>query len=162
MNIEISPAIQDDSVVLSQIAFAAKKHWGYPNEYMEIWKQELTITKEYLTKNIVYKLVNNEEIIGFYALVLIEQDYQLREIEIKKGWWLDHLFILPQFHHQGFGKQLIKHSKSVLIEYGEHSYFIFVDPFATGFYEKMGAQFLYESASSIPERTIPVFKLSFP
>ena len=42
---------------------------------------------------------------------------------------------------------------------GIGSLYIFSDPHARGFYERLGAKALGESASSIPGRTVPVFKL---
>jgi hypothetical protein len=37
----------NNSERLTEIAFSAKKYWNYPNEYYEIWKNELTINEEY-------------------------------------------------------------------------------------------------------------------
>lgn len=149
-----------DANELTNIAFAAKRHWNYPESYFEIWKQELTVTPKYILENPVFKLVLNNQIIGFYAFVKISKDLEWGEIQVKAGWWVDHLFLLPQFHKQGFGRGMVHHALQTLAGLGEKSCFIFVDPFASGFYEKIGAQFLYDSPSSISGRTIPVYQLA--
>jgi len=38
---------------------------------------------------------------------------------------------------------------------------VFVDPYAYGFYEKMGAVYRYDSESSIEGRRIPVFEFEW-
>lgn len=149
-----------DAEELTNIAFAAKRHWNYPENYFEIWKQELTITPKYISENSVFKLVLNNQVVGFYAFVNIPEELELEEIQIKAGWWMDHLFLSPQFHKQGLGRKMVDHAIQTLAGLGGNSCFIFVDPFASGFYEKIGAQFLYDSPSSIAGRTIPVYQLA--
>ncbi len=36
-----------------------KNYWNYPDEYYEIWKKELTITQDYISKNDVYVYEQN-------------------------------------------------------------------------------------------------------
>ena len=161
MKFAILQANVSDAPGLTKIAFAAKRHWNYPDEYFDIWEKELTITTAYILKNPVFKVVKNNQIIGFYSLVKVPKETYFEKIRIQAGWWLEHLFILPAFHHQGIGKKLIKHAGEELTKRGEKTLLIFVDPFATGFYDKIGAQLLYHSPSSIKGRTIPVYQLVF-
>ena len=53
-NITIREAIIGEARLLTKIAFAAKRTWDYPEEYMIIWKDELTITDDYIDENIVF------------------------------------------------------------------------------------------------------------
>lgn len=46
--IEIVKANNNDADILTEIGFSAKKHWNYPDNYYEIWKDELTITDGYV------------------------------------------------------------------------------------------------------------------
>ena len=46
--IEIRQAQPIDSELLTEISFAAKKHWNYPDNYYDLWRDELTITKDYI------------------------------------------------------------------------------------------------------------------
>ncbi len=156
---KIEKANKEDSDALTEIAFSAKKHWRYPNEYFDIWRSELTITDKYIEQNFVYKAILDSKIVGFYSLVHVKQDNSSGKIKIPRGWWLDHIFILPEFHGRGIGSMLISHSKNILQQNLGNEYHIFVDPFAIPFYEKIGAQFLYNSPSSIENRELPVYKV---
>jgi hypothetical protein len=44
MNKFIRNVKTSESEILTRIAFSAKGFWNYPNEFMEKWKDELTIT----------------------------------------------------------------------------------------------------------------------
>ena len=158
-DIKITEANYADYDILTEIAFSAKKHWNYPTKYYEIWKEELTITEKYLKQNIVFKAILGDSILGFYSIVENKADFYSGEILVQKGFWLEHFFIRPDYHRAGIGKQLINHAKNISEKIGIQNLLIFVDPFAKGFYDKMGADFLYNSKSSIPDRLIPVYKL---
>ena len=45
--IEIRRALLDEAGTLSLIAVAAKRSWGYPERWMELWIQELEFAPEY-------------------------------------------------------------------------------------------------------------------
>jgi len=157
--IHINRANYSDSDILTEIAFLAKRHWNYPDEYYEIWKDELTITEKYLKQNIVYKAIYEELIVGFYSIVENKSDFYSGEILVQKGFWLEHIFIRPDYHRFGIGTKLINHAKHISEVTGIQNLLIFVDPNAKGFYDRIGAEFLYDSKSSIPERLIPVYNL---
>ena len=155
----IQPALSADAQKLTQIAFAAKRHWGYPEEYYQAWKNELTITGAYIRNNKVFKYLLNKEIIGFYSLVFNPKGFKSGDVYIEKGYWLEHIFILPEHHRKGFGREMISHLKELATDKFISEILIFVDPYAKGFYEKTGATFAYNSKSSIPGRMIPIYKL---
>ena len=157
--ISIIKAQDSDFEILTEITFAAKRHWNYPENYFDIWKDELTITKEYINKNIVFKALLSDTILGFYSIVENENDFWTNEIFVKKGFWLEHIFIRPEFHKMGVGRLLINHAKIISKSKNISNLQIFVDPFAKGFYDKIGAEFLYESNSSISGRLIPIYDL---
>ena len=157
--ISINKAHDSDFETLTEISFAAKRHWNYPENYFDIWKDELTITKEYINKNIVFKALLSDTILGFYSIVENENDFWTNEIFVKKGFWLEHIFIRPEFHKMGVGRLLINHAKIISKSKNISNLQIFVDPFAKGFYDKIGAEFLYESNSSISGRLIPIYDL---
>jgi maltose O-acetyltransferase len=159
-DLQIIKALESDSEQLTLIAFAAKRHWNYPESYYEIWKNELTVTSSYIRQNIVFKALYNGSMVGFYSIVENKNDFYSGEIFVKKGFWLEHIFILPAFHHQGFGRMLMDHVKATSRNMGVAQLLIFVDPFAKGFYDKVGADFLYDSKSSILGRLIPVYELN--
>ena len=157
--IQISKAQNIDAEVLTDISFAAKKHWNYPDHYYDLWRDELTITKEYIQQNIVFKALYMDVIIGFYSITENKEDFYSGDTFVKKGFWLEHLFIKPEYHKLGIGTLMMNHAKQVSRDLGITDLLIFVDPHAKGFYDKVGAAYLYESKSSIPGRMIPVYGL---
>jgi GNAT superfamily N-acetyltransferase len=154
----IRDATETDASELTRIAFDAKRHWGYPEQYLSIWKSELTITIEYIATNFVRVKEVNQKIAGFYSLVWIQQSESFGGSDVTKCFWLDHMFILPVFHKQGIGIELFQDLCHVLKEREITEIKIFVDPNAEGFYRKMGAAKLKMSDSSIPGRQIPIYE----
>ncbi len=157
--LQIVHAEKPDAAILTNIAFSAKRHWPYPESYYDIWRQELTITQDYIASNTVYKILCDGTVAGFYSIVNNTKDFHSGEVFIQKGFWLEHIFIRPEYHHLGMGRMLILHAKQVAREKGIIELLVFADPYAKGFYDKIGATYLYDSKSSIPGRMIPVYRL---
>ncbi len=157
--LKIRYAEATDSATLTDISFRAKGHWNYPAEYMELWKDELIITPAYIGSHTVFVGELEDKIVGFYSLVEIQQDMNIGTILIENGTWLDHMFIRPEYIGKGIGTKFTTHMKAYLAEKKVDKVLIFVDPNATGFYEKNGAKFRRESDSSIPGRKIPVYEI---
>ena len=157
--IQISKAQNSDADVLTDISFAAKKHWNYPDSYYDLWRDELTITKKYIQQNIVFKALYMDVVIGFYSIIENKEDFYSGDTFVKKGFWLEHLFIKPEYHKLGVGTLIMNHAKQVSRDLCIRNLFIFVDPYAKGFYDRVGAEYLYDSKSSIPGRMIPVYGL---
>ena len=156
---KIRPACIDDSDALTTIAFESKRHWNYPEEYFKIWEQELTITKEYIQNAIVYVGEIKEKAIGFYSVLYNPEDSMFGKVFVAKGYWLDHIFISPTDIRKGIGTKLMEHVRKTCSDRGISRLMVFSDPFSKGFYERIGANYLYDSASSIEGRTIPVFEI---
>lgn len=159
MNEEIRIAHPNEGNVLTAIAFAAKHTWDYPENYYHIWKDELTITNGYIDHNRVFVYEKGKRVVGFYSIVLIADDFVAGNVLVKKGFWLEHLFIQPSFQHKGIGRKLISHAIDYCRDNWIDCLMIFVDPNAPGFYEKMGATFIENSPSSISGRGIPIYRL---
>jgi GNAT superfamily N-acetyltransferase len=159
LKIQMDKAQESDSDILTEISFAAKRHWNYPDEYFDTWRNELTITKDYITQNIVIKALYQSFALGFFSIVENKSDFYSEETFVSKGFWLEHLFIKPEYHKLGIGRLLTDHAKQISKKLGISDLLIFVDPYAKGFYEKIGADYLYGSKSSIPGRLIPVYNL---
>lgn len=159
VDVTIRKAIAGESKILTSISFAAKRHWNYPEEHFDRWKDELTISETYIQDNIVYVAVLNNEIVGFYAIVENPRDFWSGEVFVVRGYWLEHIFIKPQYHYKGIGRQLVAYAQKVANGKGITKLLIFVDPFARGFYDKIGAKYLHDSPSSIAGRMIPVYEI---
>jgi len=156
----IKKAATSDHDMLTNLSFASKRYWKYDESYISQWHDELTITPLYIKKNIVYILTNDNSIIAYYSLVENKKDLIIDNIDIEKGWWLEHMFILPTYIRKGNGKKLMNHLKNKCRSIKIEKINIFVDPHAVGFYKKMGCTFVRMSQSSIPGRMIPIYSLS--
>lgn len=156
----IRPAAALDAETLTAIAFASKRYWNYPESYFSVWKDELTITTEYIEKNRVFIAEQEQRPVAFYSVVEVSQDLQLGEVFVPKGHWLDHMFVLPEFIGRGLGRRLMQHAVSLCREIDVEKLFIFSDPYARGFYDRMGALYIKEVSSSIAGRTVSLFTVS--
>ena len=63
----ISATIHDPNS-LTELALVSKAYWGYSNEQIQSWKEDLTVTSEMIEKMMVYKFVSDDTILGFYIL----------------------------------------------------------------------------------------------
>ena len=118
---------------LTEIAFAAKRHWGYPEEYIERWSGELTIAAAYVHRHRVRVFEQAGSVVGFYSLVENDADRHFGPVLMEKGLWLDHMFIDPSWHRQGIGSGFFRDIDAYLAASGRESLFIFVEPNAAGF-----------------------------
>ncbi|MEM9921223.1 MAG: GNAT family N-acetyltransferase [Bacteroidota bacterium] len=139
-------AVVEDAPRLSDIAYAAKAHWGYPAAWLELWRDDLTITASFIASKPVFKLVGElGEIIGFCAFV--EEEHIL---------WVDHLWIAPEYIGKGYGRKLFREAFARVRKPHHRQAKVISDPYASGFYQKEG--FIpIDYISSKPEgRRLPV------
>ena len=162
MEISIRRALPTDALFLTSISFGAKRYWNYPEEYYEIWHDELTITKDYIEQNIVYVAQKKDTIIGYFSIVEVSQEYWNGDVFIRAGYWLDHMYIRPAYIRNGIGTELMEYAEDYCRENGIEMLYILSDPLANGFYEKMGADYIKECPSSIKNRTVSLFEYYIP
>jgi catechol 2,3-dioxygenase-like lactoylglutathione lyase family enzyme len=126
---EILRAKPIDAARLTEIAHAAKRHWGYPEHWIEIWSNLLTIESEFIVSHETCGAVVDNETIGFYALG-------------REGEKLDllHLWVLPRMMRRGVGRALFVHAVERMKLIGCRRIEIESDPHAEGFYRRMGAR----------------------
>ena len=141
-------ATPEDHDLLTQTAMSSKKHWGYADRLMELWREDLTITPEYITRNEVVKVENADGFIGFYGLV-------------HKGdhhWEVDHFWLLPGYIRKGYGtrifEQILKHIK----QRNGRSVSLSSDPNAKGFYDKMGGSVIHREPGKVSGRFLDVYE----
>jgi len=159
-NLIIRRATENDDLILSKIAFNAKKHWEYPEEYYTIWKDELSISQTYINDNFVYVAEIDGEAVGFYSIVNIAEDFYADEVLVKKGFWLEHVYVMPGNHKKGIGSKLMRHAINCCKENNISKLQIFVEPYSVGFYDKIGADYVGDSKSSIKDRIVPVYEIN--
>ena len=162
MELTIRRALATDALFLTSISFGAKRYWNYPEEYFEVWHDELTITEDYIEQNIVYVAQKKDTIIGYFSIVDVNQEHWNGEVFISQGYWLDHIYIRPAYIRSGIGTELMEYAQEYCRENGIEKLYIFSDPFANGFYEKLGATYIKESPSSIENRTVSLYEYHIP
>ena len=72
--IEIRKAKPSEAETLTNIAYAAKRYWGYPEAYFDLWADSLTYTPVRVMETISYAAVLDRSIVGFYALITTEDE----------------------------------------------------------------------------------------
>ncbi len=159
MSILIRPASSSDAEILTEISFESKRFWGYPDDYFNIWKDELTITPQYIEKNKVFIAEDNYDIAGFASVANLKQDLCFKNFVVKEGSWLDHIFIRPKHIKKGIGTKLMESVFEYCRNNNIKKLSVFSDPYAKGFYQKHGARYIGESPSSIDGRTVPIFEM---
>ena len=152
----IRPAEVADSEKLTEISFASKRYWQYPESYMQIWKDELTLSREYIAENDVWVYERDGLSEAYYSIVRLEHDKDFDGYCLQKGYWLEHMFVNPGLIGCGIGTRLFDHIKAVYGNRSIREIYVLADPHARGFYEKMGLKYGGEFPSSIPGRTTPL------
>lgn len=155
----IRKALETECNALTEISFSSKQYWNYPKEYFDIWEKELTITAPYINENIVYAAEIEGKIIGYLSIVEVKKGFWAGKAFIMEGYWLDHFFIQPDYIGKGIGSELISFVKGICREKRIKCLYVFSDPNAKGFYNKIGAVYIGETSSSIEGRKLPLFKL---
>jgi GNAT superfamily N-acetyltransferase len=166
VKVRVSEAIQmirqakiQEAEILTKISFRSKGYWGYPEEFFDIWSNELTISSDYIQNNDVFVFENDGEIIGYYAIVELKDDIEVSGIRISKGYWLEHMFIEPWGIGKGIGTKMFDHLRKRCGSLGINELGILADPNSRGFYEKMGCEYQSEYSSTIKDRTTPFLSL---
>lgn len=151
MSIEIRRAEPHEAETLTQIAYAAKRHWGYPEEWIQRWQEDLTITPEFISDNEVFVALIDDQIAGCCALLL---NGSLAEIE--------HMWIKPEQMRRGLGRALFTHAKLRAEESGARTIELSADPNAEDFYARMGARRVGEVLAAMDDhpRVLPRMRIT--
>lgn len=162
-NVQIRPARDEDAPVLTGIAQAAKRHWGYPEEWMQLWCDDLTLTPEVLAEQTVF-CACDDSILGFYALSTTTLPNTLTEVAPEAASAvteadLEHMWVDPAHIGRGLGRRLLEHARQQARRQGARALRIVSDPNAEGFYRKAGARPVGQVASVPAGRFLPVMHL---
>lgn len=136
---------------LSQIAYAAKQHWGYSAELMAIWRQSLTMTAQRIERDHVYVAMRDDDRVGFYSLMPTETAHVYE---------LDDLWVQPAVIGQGIGRMLFSHAASLATTLGGTMLRLVADPHAIGFYQKMGMHKIGERPSQPVGRVLDLMEMT--
>jgi GNAT superfamily N-acetyltransferase len=149
--ISIQPAQPEQAEILTKITLAAKRHWGYPESWIQSWIPSLTITSAYILKHETWAAIIDKECVGYYSLKYED-----------KSLWLDNLWVLPEFMGQGIGKYLFQHALERSRAQGVYNIKIESDPNAQTFYEKMGAHKIgeHQTQAGRQPRSLPIMEIN--
>ena len=148
---QIFYATPDQAEALTQLAFAAKRHWGYPERWIQIWSPLLTISPEFIETHDTCVAYVGEEPVGFCSI----------SVEGERA-SVEHLWVLPGNIGMGIGAALFRHMISRCKDLGVGVLEIESDPNAQGFYERMGAKVVGERVGEVEgqPRILPVLVMT--
>jgi len=145
---EINKALPEDHVILTAITKRSKNHWGYGLEQIELWKEDLTISESYIQQHQVYKISQENIILGYYSYFEIDAN------KVK----LDNLFIDPIYIGKGIGKLLMNDFFKRVNKENYLTVTLDADPNATDFYSKLGFEIVGKLPTSIEGRYLPIME----
>ncbi len=141
-------AIPRDSALLSRTSFASKRSWGYPEEWMSLWKTDLEVTEDYISKNKVVKVFDAEVFIGFFAIIHEEENTAT----------IDHFWLVPQKLKQNYGREIFKYIMEYASSRDYERLSLVAEPNAKGFYEKMNGTIIGQFESKIRDRFLDIYE----
>ncbi|WP_310557609.1 GNAT family N-acetyltransferase [Flavobacterium sp.] len=146
---KIKKANPKDHLILTEITKKSKAYWGYSEQQILKWNDNLTISEDYIKNNFTFKLLNDKKIIGYYS-------YLIKENVVVK---LDNLFVLPEYIGKGFGKYLINDFFNRIKKGKFEKITLNSEPNAEKFYQKIGFTKIGELETSIKNRFMPIMEL---
>jgi GNAT superfamily N-acetyltransferase len=147
---KIEKASVEDNEILTEITKKSKAYWGYSEEQILKWKDNLTISEAYIETNSVYKLVDEDKIVGYYSFIIKEEKIAI----------LDNLFVLPEYIGKGFGKYLMNDFLYRMRNGKFKKITLDSEPNAEDFYLKFGFKKIGEFETSIKNRFMPIMEMS--
>jgi len=158
----IRPAKPEEAEALTRLTLASKRYWGYSEAQMRAWEPQLTVSADYISKNLVLVAEFGNSLCGYASRTQEPEDarVQIGSREIRGGYSLDNLFVLPEYMHRGIGtallREILRRSRAEDIA----SLNIVSDPNARAFYERMGASYLGDSLASETARALPFLEIA--
>lgn len=149
MNLRAARA--EDAPSLSDIAYAAKAHWGYPFEWMTLWSDELKIRPAQIAAWFFRVAEVDGEAVGLCAVSARDGG---------RAGELEHLWVHPRHIGEGLGKALLWAAMDHCAQAGYARLHIVADPHAVDFYRYCGAQEVGEVDSEPAPRRLPVLLMS--
>jgi GNAT superfamily N-acetyltransferase len=141
----------EDAGVLTEIAFEAKRQWGYPESWIKAWARTLVITPAYITSFPTFAAVADDEIVGFCSIRMHGEEARM-----------EHLWVRSMEQGRGVGRLLFRHCEMIARRDGAAVLRIESDPNAEGFYLEMGATAVGRVPAHVEgvERYLPLMEKS--
>lgn len=146
----VRPAVPADATAASALARRAKASQGYPPEWIEQWRDDLTMSRQYLQDHASFVAVSGNEIVGVCVLEARGDDASLEQ-----------LWVAPEYQQGGIGRALVERALEAARRAGVRHVEVESDPFAEAFYVRLGARRIGERPAPMPtapERSLPVLE----
>jgi GNAT superfamily N-acetyltransferase len=145
----IRRARRDEAGPLTALALRSKAHWGYDADFMARAVPELTVPPAAMTAHEVWVLEDAAGGgVGFHRVIPGDPAV------------LEDLWLEPHAIGRGLGRILWRHAASVARAGGARAMEFDAEPYALGFYERMGAVQIGATPSRIvPGRVLPRMRL---
>ncbi len=128
-SVRLRLALPSDPPRLSEIALAAKAHWGYEPAQIEAWRDDLGVHSEAVLAGLVCVAEFSGRLIGWI------------ELSSKNApWAIEGLWVTPEQMRRGVGKALLTWARSQAAQAGQAELLIDADPHAEAFYLAQGAR----------------------
>ena len=136
----IRRARADEAVKLTQLAFAAKRFWGYSEAAIALWRDTLTVLPQHVKRHPTFIAEHDGNVLGFSMLWSDRRRFEL-----------EHLWVDPAYMRQGIGQALLRAITEEMLSLGGTTLSIDADPNAEGFYLACGARRVGEVPGPTPE-----------
>lgn len=134
---------------ISALCLRSKGHWGYDDAFLENCRTELMLTETHLSNDPVCVAELDGKLVGVVHLVQHGEECELEK-----------LFVEPDCIGKKVGVELFNWAVAAARKLGSKTLTIDSEPYAAGFYQKMGASLVGERPSgSIPGRVLPQYAL---
>lgn len=151
MSTSIKIATLNDLTAINYLMRISKAYWGYDDIFLDLFMEHISVTIDYLEKNSIKLLYENNTLIGFYSF----SPNADKEIE------LDYFFLHPDYIGKGFGKKLWIACCETAKDMKLQEFIVWSDPYAEGFYLKMGCEKIGIRESFVmPNRFPPLLKFN--
>lgn len=163
--ITIRRALYSDCTALTSLCFRSKQSNGYDDGFMEACRGELTVTRETLEQSECWVAQHLEgqhsdnapALCGCACLTLPSNTLSEKQTPVGE---VGLFFIDPGWQGNGVGRLLWETILKRAESHGLHELVLDADPFAEGFYAKLGFEVIGRVTSgSIPGRTLPHMRL---
>lgn len=139
----------DEASTLSELALAAKRHWGYDEEFLDSCRAELTFSPDDIARRRIVVVDLGGTVAGCYS---IDGEPPVGE--------LGDMWVAPSRIGTGLGRVMWHDAMTTAAAAGFEHLEIAADPNAEGFYRKLGAERVGEAPSrSIPGRRLPLLRV---
>ena len=144
----LRPARDAERVVLDDICFRSKAHWGYDSAFMESVRDHIRVRSDALKFGRVWVAVD-------------AMDRQLGVVEVDPidadSADLTLLFVAPENLRQGIGRALYEKALALASQLGAAELLIDSDPHSAAFYATMGATRIGAEPTGYQGRLLPRF-----